>query len=1266
MANKDMISINTKPGYGFNLTRTTFDTHQEISAKVIGVLKYNNDIRERLLKRNIGSYEMVEQPDGIGYISNLYSLETSKPLSLGEEGLLGYTHVLKSSYQEKINQRYGIGDFISYYRTGSLPETNNWKWKGLYEDYTKYIDETFGLHYTSLNLLSDLFKVDKIGTAFNTDYNRDKSLTIQSILNDFLQYDNIKYAMEQTRIGTVRPNPLAALAGSVTTNINNFSGTDTSLGLISNQLYAHALRNGAQFNTLRRTPYITLGVYDTIGNKLSTIATLDSDNRIDPDTGRLAFEFGSGVGVRSYESLTLDTFESMDMIDATRDIADSRNARFNNIISNVDRYMPFDDFRYNLGQQIPLLTSSISPTMHHKVIRSWNEGDKDNWVEDQFFYTLNTGYANIPDNDLTETDLLGKTQKLFRAHDETGIDTLIGRFHTSGGRDTTHNETSLLQTAVSKYGMSHGRNLLHKQAYEMNYAGKTNGYENPYCRVWTYHHQYSKLGNLMRPFSSMKSDGTYVTSGVDSIQNNWWMYGRRAGSAGRLNDHSVLNKNGFVNITPTSGYGDAKKAIDIKKCMFSIENLAWKNQSPIGSNQSKLYEEGNIKSHYGALSPEQIGPNGGRIMWFPPYELKFNEQVQVNWGQTDFIGRGEKIYTYTNTERTGTLSFTLLVDHPSILDMWKKNGSNGLSDEDAEQALLRFFAGCEVLELDNVEIPHKHNQSHIINETEPEPIPIQDENVENIVFYIFFPNNYSGIEDFTGKQFDKEHIRNVFTYLTNEYEVNEAGSSKGIIYKDFKWQYRIDFEKYKNQVLDEDNYIDNAGFALNTNLEMVQTDTNFSDATHTLYDADQGLLNMINNIGIKITSINIKGYASSHGYTDVNEDMLSVDRTRMVSQWITSKLKGNFNFDEIKINAEAGGQIIVDEKDKNNASGESAKRARCAKVTIGVDRNSKIIPLTGATTNNNLENGIDVSQVLTRTTEINETTLTKSQKRALRRSSRQMKRDLKKKQGMQDSVNETLLNEKMNALNEDIKQSIAKNTAAQLDGIVTNSVQQLLNRSTKLLSAEQIAENRDEYLRKVKQKRWDEEAQYFEMLESYDSFTYSRLIDKIKYFNPAFHSITPEGFNARLGFLHQCTRQGSTIGSADGHVQRSSGNMAFGRPPICVLRIGDFFHTKIAIQSLSIDYENPQWDMNPEGIGMQPMLAKISMNIVYLGGSDLSGPISRLQNAVSFNYYANQSVYDDRADIALYKDGTPIIQGKPWLPQYELIDQGGSSKIENV
>jgi hypothetical protein len=53
--------------------------------------------------------------------------------------------------------------------------------------------------------------------------------------------------------------------------------------------------------------------------------------------------------------------------------------------------------------------------------------------------------------------------------------------------------------------------------------------------------------------------------------------------------------------------------------------------------------------------------------------------------------------------------------------------------------------------------------------------------------------------------------------------------------------------------------------------------------------------------------------------------------------------------------------------------------------------------------------------------------------------------------------------------------------------------------------------------------------------------------------------------------------------------------------------------------------------MNPEGIGVQPMIAKISLGFNFIGGHGLKEPVDQLQNALSFNYYANTEVYDERA-----------------------------------
>ena len=160
---------------------------------------------------------------------------------------------------------------------------------------------------------------------------------------------------------------------------------------------------------------------------------------------------------------------------------------------------------------------------------------------------------------------------------------------------------------------------------------------------------------------------------------------------------------------------------------------------------------------------------------------------------------------------------------------------------------------------------------------------------------------------------------------------------------------------------------------------------------------------------------------------------------------------------------------------------------------------------------------------------------------------------------------------------------------------------------------------------------------YFKNIESTNPLIHKQIVDKVRFFDPAFHSLTPEGFNARLNFLQQCTRQGPTIGSHSGgenqdksNMSKQAGNMSFGMAPYCILRVGDFYYTKIVIDSISINYDNDgkiQWDLNPEGVGVQPMMANVNISFKFIGGQDIEGPVQQLQNALSYNYYANSSIY---------------------------------------
>jgi hypothetical protein len=159
------------------------------------------------------------------------------------------------------------------------------------------------------------------------------------------------------------------------------------------------------------------------------------------------------------------------------------------------------------------------------------------------------------------------------------------------------------------------------------------------------------------------------------------------------------------------------------------------------------------------------------------------------------------------------------------------------------------------------------------------------------------------------------------------------------------------------------------------------------------------------------------------------------------------------------------------------------------------------------------------------------------------------------------------------------------------------------------------------------------ECYYFKKLEEDSPVQFSSLREKLRYFHPSFHSMTPEGLNARLTFLHQCIRPGETLpikGVSDVS-DLNARNTTFGPPPICVMRIGDFYHSKVAIADVNIEFEENLWDMNPEGIGVQPMIANVTLQVNFIGGHGLAKPVERLQNALSSNFYANTEIYDPRS-----------------------------------
>ena len=897
-------------------------------------------------------------------------------------------------------------------------------------------------------------------------------------------------------------------------------------------------------------------------------------------------------------------------------------------------------------------------------------------------------------------DLIKKTNDNFN-HGK--YRTLVARFHTN--HEDSKDKDNPTQTAITrKYGMSHGRNLLKRQ------PDKPNGYDNPYCRVWTYHHQYNKIKDLIRPFDVISQEDLEAKEGGPVSFRTTGDTDSLFGGSKALDVYGVLNyNNGFVNIAPTAkiknyfdGEQDKNDSISIKKCMFSIENLAWRDEKSYNKEYSEF-----------GLSPEQRGPLGGRIMWFPPYDLSFSEDVSVDWNGNKFIGRGEQIYTYTNTERTGNLSFTLLIDHPSIIDYW---AGRDVTEGDAnyggvdnifnhENTLLRFFAGCEILTAKKQVAPigeeppkeEEEKKDKIDDVQEPEkaaPIP---KSVEAI---LYFPNNYSGVDDgytvdpilyllngagaqkfvdpnkrssdmptyedkkvsikdLTGGTYDGGYEMSVHnsygisyatsnlspnnpelrkktktegeaekltnydctttytaTYGSDSYELSKlvGANASPLGNKDFfkaRYYYRVDY-KYSDQGFpkNRDSYLDTKSYGLNNSgFGRVRAHSNtikefglkddsdtyklvsFSDLFLAL-EGNKGIIDSNGNSKFleeifknkdrfKITNISFIGHASKQGTVSGN-NALSKNRAETLKKWASK------HFDSSVLGeATTKVQTETPKIDSGDNSDEVVKLWRSASIVIEYEESEN----TNAANTNTTE-GVDKVEIPNKETS----------------------------HSLTDWYNKPMV----------FKGIDGKETVIDVG----------LNEDKKAAAKEQ--DSSDKVEEKVTGKemdvtRYDNEGEFFELLSRESPILRNLITDKIKYFDPAFHSISPEGFNARLTFLHQCTRQGATIEQGDPNAI-SAYNLAFGRPPICVLRLGDFYYTKIIITSLGIHYDSPQWDLNPEGIGVMPMFANITIKFTFLGGSDLAGPIARLQNAVSFNYYANTGVYDNRAEMVMYED----------------------------
>ena len=779
--------------------------------------------------------------------------------------------------------------------------------------------------------------------------------------------------------------------------------------------------------------------------------------------------------------------------------------------------------------------------------------------------------------DFKENSILDNTQRLIDASDNV-----------SGVNRLKHVGNAINQ--VSKV-FNDGYKEMTKGSQVVSYKDNTNGADKgiEYCRVFTKDTPYFTYGDLQ------KTDG--ITT------------------SGRRFTYSILDNTYNLNIAPLKGV-DSTNIIQggsdwnsskgkVKKYMFSIENLAWRTSSKPGYT----YED---------LPICERGPNGGRIMWFPPYALQFTDSSSAEWNSTTFLGRPEPIYTYKGTSRAGTLSWKMIVDHPSVMNTIVEKQLKGVSKERVDSIIDSFFAGC--VKYDIYELAIKFNtlpvsELYTLQTILNDPRKTNLETVGQVVKEIGKTNS-----DNTGNATSSVETNNT---TTKEETVDNSVKEFEDKYVDFAFYFEndipgknpqttttIDFDEIYNAYTSDSNitlYQNNANSVYKAGNTERNTTEFFNTVIKPNYEEFAGIKdkNFITDAydilskGLGEITIEMEGSASAIAEVEYNR-LLSERRISTIRNFFKNKNIGEKNLAKFmegenptfKIVAKkgTGEQTVIPKTTVNSGSGSGTTSS-----AIGTDVNCTV------------NQKPDIQFKGAKTIALINSTSAMACRRVRVSSIKVIPKPKPKEEP------------------EPVKEVV--NPPVSTTGN-TQTIPVKKPESTVTIS-QQVREGiSKKILRYVLS-----ECDYFQVIKENDPMMYDSFREKIKYFNPAFHSMTPEGLNSRLTFLNQCVRPGETIPViSDNQVKSPDAvNTSFGAPPVLILRIGDFYHTKIIPDSVSFTYEPLMFDMNPEGIGVQPMIANVSMNFKMIGGMGLKEPVDQLQNALSFNYYANTEIYDERA-----------------------------------
>jgi hypothetical protein len=704
-------------------------------------------------------------------------------------------------------------------------------------------------------------------------------------------------------------------------------------------------------------------------------------------------------------------------------------------------------------------------------------------------------------------------------------------------------------------------------------------------------------------------------------------------TSGRKFSYSIFDNTYNLNIAPIRNPGSTN-IVDgkVKKYMFSLENLAWRTSSQPGFT-------------YDDLPVCERGQNGGRIMWFPPYDITFSEDSKANWNPTSFLGRPEPIYTYKNTTRTGSLSWKIVVDSPAAMNTIVEKQLANRSPQEINSIMDSFFAGC--VKYDLYDLASKFNKispnklytyQQVLNKPNLTP-----EEYNAIISDVPVNKDESkgkptGTETSQTEKKETETIKDATPanpvsldllndyldygfYFENDspyYNLNIKNPADPAEWKiqgplgrppapqvDGSLFSYVDYYNYYIS-LQNTTYKDKApavvwastGVTLDigTTFNKTAIDPFFNDVVKYNFETLQsGFIKTLTEILVdKKGSVTIEMVGSASPIQDdVYNEYLSDRRINSVITWFSTltfgEFKGQKYIDDGKLlitKTSLGENAIVTPKTKNG----KFSPINCNINILNDGKNGKVVKTGGE--------WYSAPAMACRRVVITKIVATAIPEKEI----------------------------------VDVEQNVEKTT------IINNPEQKnsepIYVPPLKVIPTFDIEQSVKKGISKEVLRSLFSECDYFEVIKETNPMIFDSIKDKVKYFNPAFHSMTPEGLNARLTFLNQCMRPGQTIPviGPDGKPKYNDAlNTSFGAPPVLVLRIGDFYNTKIIPNSLGITFDPLLFDINPEGIGVQPMIAKVSLQFDFIGGHGIAGPVKELQNALSFNYYANTEIYDERS-----------------------------------